>query len=445
MLSGREFGADAPPADEDAPLRAARSFLKSFDDNAPIGIAVSGGGDSTGLLSALTELAGPDRLVALTVDHGLRPESADEARAVAALCARLGVVHETLPWQGLKTATGVQAAAREARYRLLAAAARRHRLAAIVTAHTAEDQAETLAMRGMRIGVTGETEAGDAPTDSGRFGLAGIPPATLYEETIWFLRPLLGVGRAAIRNHLRSRSLSWFDDPSNDDLRFERVRIRKGGAPVPLVGLAKAWQQRLARAERTAALIEARCERDRFDRFEFEARGLAAGDVEAVLVAMIDMAGGRKRALDRKGRGRIAALAQSDGAARETVGRTLIERDATTFRLRRERRDIPKLSVAPGASADWDGRYRVTNPPTSCGVVVTGGGPDRILPEFGASGGTMSQSRAAPDPPDPLRLCGRVSHLMPVFELAQANALARLAGRCEFPPCPWRSWAEVAG
>jgi tRNA(Ile)-lysidine synthase len=179
-------------------------------------VAVSGGSDSKGLLLALNEAieaSDPNRfsLAACTVDHALRPESAAEAKGVAAFCASIGVPHLIKRWNGPKPLTGIQAAAREARYRLLADAAERLGAGCIVTGHTSDDQRETILMRMQRA---------QGP------GASGMASATLYDRRIWVLRPFLDLDRASIRAYLATRDVTWFDDPSNAHPTFERVCVR---------------------------------------------------------------------------------------------------------------------------------------------------------------------------------------------------------------------------
>lgn len=176
-------------------------------------IALSGGSDSTALLMLACDVFSArgegGRLLAVTVDHGLRPESAAEAQRAGELCASLGIAHTVRRWEGAKPASGLQAAARAARYRLLAEEAAG---GTVLTGHTLDDQLETVAMRQAR--------------GPGR-GLSGIAPATLYEGRTWFVRPLIARRRAELRAHLSANGLSWIEDPSNRDPRFERVRVRE--------------------------------------------------------------------------------------------------------------------------------------------------------------------------------------------------------------------------
>ena len=222
MTSGTPAMGTASPT---LPDDAARRLLASLHAPSRILVAISGGSDSTGLLmalhSALSQSTIPHSLVAATVDHALRPGSADEALAVSRLCASLGIPHLVRTWQGEKPSTGIPAAAREARYGLLADAATALGADVIVTGHTADDQDETITMRARR------------GADDG-LGLSGMARAVLFDRRIWVLRPFLKVRRQAIRDMLDRRRIGWIDDPSNVDRRFERVRVRlEGSAPSP--------------------------------------------------------------------------------------------------------------------------------------------------------------------------------------------------------------------
>ncbi len=177
---------------------------------APLGLAVSGGGDSMAMLN-LAHQSGLMFQVA-TVDHGLREGSAAEARMVADVCARLGVLHRTLKWRGWNGQGNIQDTARRARRKLLASWAMQQGLHHIVLAHTASDLAEGLVMRLAR--------------GAGLDGLAAMQP-TWAEAGVEWHRPLLGATRQALRDYLVASGGVWAEDPSNDADRFERVRARK--------------------------------------------------------------------------------------------------------------------------------------------------------------------------------------------------------------------------
>ncbi|WP_112321634.1 tRNA lysidine(34) synthetase TilS [Oceanibium sediminis] len=178
----------------------------------PIGVAVSGGGDSVALMLLLHDWAATTgrALHVATVDHGLRPESAAEADLVAARAARLGLPHQTLQWSGAPQGN-LQDAARQARTELLADWAGKRGLAAVALGHTRDDQAETLLLRLAR--------------GSGIDGLSAMAPVSRRAGVTW-LRPLLGQRRQALRDWLSARGEAWVDDPSNTDPRFDRVRMR---------------------------------------------------------------------------------------------------------------------------------------------------------------------------------------------------------------------------
>lgn len=202
------------PADLPVGRREAADLFAGLSDEARLLVAVSGGPDSVGLLALLAEWArepGRPALHAATVDHGLRAASATEAEDVAALCAQLGVPHSMLLWDGAKPVTGLQERARTARYALLADEAQRLGGAVLVTAHTQDDQAETLLMRMAR--------------GSGPSGLAAMRERVSKGQAM-LARPLLGVSKARLVATAQARGLSFVTDPSNGDPRFERVRWR---------------------------------------------------------------------------------------------------------------------------------------------------------------------------------------------------------------------------
>jgi tRNA(Ile)-lysidine synthase len=178
-------------------------------------LAVSGGPDSIAMmwLAARWRRAmrrGP-RLVAVTVDHGLRAEAAREARDVKHLAKTLDLPHRTLRWGGAKPETGLPAAARDARYRLLAKAARAAGATHVLTAHTRDDQAETVLMRMAR--------------GSGIAGLAAMARQSRRDGVV-LARPLLQVPKARLVATLKKAGIGFADDPSNRDARFARPRLR---------------------------------------------------------------------------------------------------------------------------------------------------------------------------------------------------------------------------
>jgi len=181
--------------------------------------AVSGGSDSMALLLLAVEAARAQGkpIIAATVDHGLRAEAADEARWVQDQCARLGVPHAILHWRGEKPATGIPAAARQARYALLARWARDQDADRILLGHTLDDQAETVAYR--------------IASNGGARGAAGLRPLSVCPiwpegRGILLSRPLLKTRRADLQTYLRDLGQSWVDDPSNEDLHYGRPRMR---------------------------------------------------------------------------------------------------------------------------------------------------------------------------------------------------------------------------
>jgi tRNA(Ile)-lysidine synthase len=214
-------------------------------------LAVSGGPDSTALLLLAARwakrLKRAPKLIAVTIDHGLRVESAREAAAVKRLARRLGVAHRTMRWRGRKPKTGLQEAARIARYRLLARAAARAGYAHILTAHTLDDQAETVLFRMAR--------------GSGLAGLAGMayasPLPVAGEKAAFVVRPLLRVPKARLLATLRSAGIAYSEDPSNRDPRFTRARLRTLMPHLAREGLdAKGLAKLAARMRRANAAIE---------------------------------------------------------------------------------------------------------------------------------------------------------------------------------------------
>ena len=306
------------------------------EGSAPIALAVSGGGDSMALLTMAAEAcpAAANRLIALSVDHGLRAEARAEAEAVGRHCASIGVAHRILAWSRSRPDTGLMAAARQARYRLLCEAARQAGGHVVLTGHTFDDQLETLAMRAAR---------GDGP------GMAGIAPATLFGGRTWFLRPLLGHRRNALRSLLRARAIAWTEDPSNADPRFERVRwrMRMAGSEAGDAAMLTGKAQAEARRRRTVAEAAAQAIADPaiFDIGDwpdgFTLR--PGGDMAPEVLAEVALQASRLLSARAYGpvpvvRARLAALASGGGGRAFTAGGAVFRQSGGRLSVTRDPR-----------------------------------------------------------------------------------------------------------
>jgi len=233
---------------DEAPIsaREAKGLFADWKAVPAIVLAVSGGPDSLALLWLAarwrTALKRGPALVVVTVDHGLRPEAAREARMVKQLAQSLGLSHRTLRWTGDKPATGLPAAAREARYRLLAQAAKAVGATHIMTAHTRDDQAETVLMRLSR--------------GSGVAGLAAMARETARDGAV-LARPLLDVSKQQLIATLTKAKIAFATDPSNSDPRFTRPRLRE---LMPLLAAEGCDSRNLARLAARAARADAALE-----------------------------------------------------------------------------------------------------------------------------------------------------------------------------------------
>ena len=239
----------------------ADALFADLIDQPALVLAVSGGPDSTALMWLAARWRkrrrrGP-KLIAVTVDHGLRPEARREAAAVKRLARRLGIPHRTLRWTGAKPATARQEKARVARYQLIAAAADRARASCVLTAHTLDDQAETILFRMTR--------------GSGLTGLAGmtrmrplVMPVAGERRgkpepgaSVFLVRPLLDVPKARLIATLRTAKIPCADDPSNRDPRFTRTRLRTLAPALAAEGLdARRFALLGRRVRRAEAAIE---------------------------------------------------------------------------------------------------------------------------------------------------------------------------------------------
>lgn len=223
------------PSDLDAVARFRRDLATlAGGDPGQIGVAVSGGPDSLALL-LLAAAAFPGRVAAATVDHGLRPESATEASFVAALCSERGISHAILV-PDAPIAGSLQAAARAARYALLERWRAREGIAWLLTGHHLDDQAETVLMR-LNRGA----------------GVAGLSGVRAVNGRI--LRPLLGWRRSELAEIVAAAGIVPIDDPSNEDPRFDRVRLRQALADSDWIEPGPVARSATALAEAEDALL----------------------------------------------------------------------------------------------------------------------------------------------------------------------------------------------
>ncbi|WP_119392081.1 tRNA lysidine(34) synthetase TilS [Taklimakanibacter lacteus] len=355
-------------------LETSKGLFETLSFHAHVALAVSGGGDSTALMwlaarwaAALTH---PPKISVLTVDHGLRPQAALECRRVAQWAEALGLAAHILTWKGPRPESGIQAGARDMRYGLMRDWCRAHQATLLVTAHTLEDQAETVLMRLAR--------------GSGIRGLAAMRPDKTGD--ILLERPLLRTSRAALRATLAAAGHPWIEDPSNEDERFERVRWRKALAELGDLGLTP---QTLARsAER---LSRALLPLDELAR-DFLARHV---DLRPEGFAMIERASFHKlddeigisvleRLLGHLGGGgeppRLMAvealhqwLRRGESQARTLAGCRIAQRQRQLLIGREPGRiNASPVALVPGKSVLWDNRFRI--------AIAKGGRPCQIVP-----------------------------------------------------------------
>lgn len=400
-----------------------------------------------------------DGLVAVTIDHGLRPESAGEAGRVAAFCATRDIPHRTLSWHGPKPLTGKPAAAREARHRLLADAAIAQDATMVLTGHTVNDQTETIIMRRQR---------GD-----GR-GLAGIAPATLYDGVVWFVRPLLSQSRDALRALLVGEGLSWIDDPSNEQVAYERARVRQAlvGTDGDAMIETLAVQGRLASSERievgrrAARLIDRHASLPTPGLVRLEAGLLSDEDDAAALLSfrlLLATAGGHEHLPEaERARELFQRLAMAPG--RGSLGGAVADRRRDAVYLHREIRAGWTGKQAAVAGAVWDGRFKIVARELPTNASVGAAGQALAAVRAGAFEGIAvppalvraalaaepvvsfrhldgSVATVSPAPSEALlrRVPAPYARFLPSFDLAPAEALRTLLGGDDFPPSPWDS------
>ncbi|HYA80449.1 MAG TPA: tRNA lysidine(34) synthetase TilS [Methylocystis sp.] len=310
-------------------------------------LAVSGGPDSVALMLLASRWSQrPERTVVATVDHGLRPEAQDEALRVAEWARTLGFAHRLLRWEG-RPATRLQERARDARYALLAACARDiDARCAVVTAHHADDQAETILFRLTR--------------GSGVAGLSGMAKASSLDG-LKLLRPLLDIPKASLESVCAEAGHPYFRDPSNENPKFARAKLRALAATLVAQGLDREALLRLgrraARSDAALKFFTAQAQERSLvvsepSRARFDAEALRALPQEILLRLLegqIFRLGSKAPRLDRLERATEAVAAALEGRARLklTLAEVLIEVTDASVTLRR----APPRSIRPRPAA----------------------------------------------------------------------------------------------
>lgn len=342
------------------PERFARLIarLGPFERKPHLAVAVSGGPDSMALALMLAEWAHArdGRLDAVTVDHGLRPESAAEAEQVGRWLARLpGVTHRTLPWSGPKPESGIQAAARAARYRLLAGYCRDAGILHLCVAHHRDDQIETHRLR-----------AGHGSTP---LGLAGMS-ALRCLDGVRLLRPLLGIAKAELTALLEARGQGWIADPSNADPAFERVRLRAAADPVQgfaqaepeAAALHRLGLERRRLEEETAALLAGTLTLYPGGWGELDPAAFAASGASHRLALgwVLQSLGGNDYPVAEARRTEALERIRADDAADFTLGGCHLRRVGARLRVCRDWGAIRhRAAPDPGLPQLWDERFAV--------------------------------------------------------------------------------------
>ena len=329
-----------------------------FADSMPIAVAVSGGADSIALLRLLKDWAqsAGSPMTALTVDHGLRPGSADESVRVGRWCAAMGVAHDILRWAGDKPVHRLQEEARRARYALLEGWCVRNGVGELFVAHTENDQAETFLFRMSR--------------GSGPDGLAAMPLVS-FRDRIRVVRPLLAVGRPRLEATLRAAGQDWVEDPGNTDRRYARVRIRQrlaelgahGVSASSVAGTARIFGRLRADREKRIADLAAEIVALHPEGYaDIDRPGLMAADpdiAQALLIALIALIGGREFAPKRaRSAGVFRDLADGPEKRTRTLGNCVIAATQGRIRLWREFGTVrEKMPAAAASRVTWDGRF----------------------------------------------------------------------------------------
>lgn len=361
----------APDVSARQPIDAAEAdlLLAPLSGLPAVALAVSGGADSTCLLwlaadwlkrRRAADAPAPD-IVVFTVDHGLRPEARAEAEAVLSLCSRLGLPAELLTWSPPSDLTNLQAEARRARYALLGEAMARRGIEALATAHHRDDQIETFLDRLTR--------------GSGVHGLSAMrPDAADGPGGLRILRPLLSVPGGRLRATLAAASIAHSDDPSNENPKFKRVRLRRLMVSLGSEGLDPdrllATVQRMASAAEALDAWGSQMLKQHFCQHPAGPARLARSALAALpaevrlrlLQRILGHIGGEAYPPRFERLERLDRVLASSGTSRQTLAGCVIAADPVSLAFWREpgRQPAEAVDVQPGGSLLWDGRFRLS-------------------------------------------------------------------------------------
>ncbi len=352
----------APAADRGA--LDPSSLFRRLSGRAGLILAISGGPDSTALLWLVSRWRERPPVIAVSVDHGLRPEAADEVRLVAENAARLGLPSRIMRTAAPHAAGNVQDWARRARYRCLIATARDAGFDTIVTAHHADDQAETFLLRLAR--------------GSGVYGLAAMREEEPLDG-IALARPLLGLSRATLAGIAVASGLPTVADPSNLDTRFDRVRMRALMPQLAEVGLdSSRLVETAGRLARAARALDHYAEALLTEHFQVDPFGTVSGPAAALgtvpeevglraLARVLRAVGGGDYTPPLASLESLSAAihaACGDATLKRTLSGVVVSVAGGRLAARREwgRNGVADAVAPAGASLLWDGRFRIVIP-----------------------------------------------------------------------------------
>lgn len=366
------------------PPQLSPDFVDLVKSGAPVGLAVSGGGDSMALLHLAASLGG--QIAVASVDHGLRPAAAEECAFVASICKSYAIPHRVLHWTGWDRRGNLQDQARKARYRLLADWAQAAGVCDLALGHTADDQAETLVMALAR--------------SAGVDGLAGMP-AVSVKYGLRFHRPLLSVCRADLRAFLTAAGHGWRDDPGNDDPVFERIRIRQSAGLLADLGMTPQALAQVAAHMATAAQALDRQAAD-LERTLLHHHGcvlvnlslaaLSGEQARRLVLAAMGWVNRHLAAPRREEQTRLMQLLRRGAPA--TLAGCVFSFEGPVLRISREWAAVSHQFC--GTDQLWDSRWRLTGPHrTDLRIGPLGNGID-LCPDWRLTGLPRAAMQATP-------------------------------------------------